>query len=57
MIAVSHVTPTGWDILGEARTMLRAAAEGVAAGGWQRPTPRPARRGDPGRTVPSVRAG
>lgn len=30
---------TGWDILDEARAMLRAAVAGVPEGGWQRPTP------------------
>jgi uncharacterized protein (TIGR03086 family) len=39
VIAMSHITPTGWDMLDEARTMLRAAVAGVPAGGWQRPTP------------------
>jgi uncharacterized protein (TIGR03086 family) len=39
VIAMSHIRPTGWDILDEARTTLRAAVAGVPAGGWQRPTP------------------
>ena len=30
---------TGWDILDEARAMLRAAADGVPAGAWARATP------------------
>ena len=30
---------TGWDVLDEARAMLRAAVAGVPADGWRRPTP------------------
>ncbi len=30
---------TGWDVLDEARAMLRAAVAGAPADGWQRPTP------------------
>ena len=30
---------TGWDVLDEARAMLRSAVAGVPADGWQRPTP------------------
>jgi uncharacterized protein (TIGR03086 family) len=36
---MSEITLTGWAILDEARGMLRAAAAGVPAGGWQRATP------------------
>ncbi len=36
---MSEITVTGWDVLDEARAMLRAAVTGVPAGGWQRPTP------------------
>jgi uncharacterized protein (TIGR03086 family) len=36
---MSEITMTGWDILDEARAMLRAAAAGVPAGAWARPTP------------------
>jgi uncharacterized protein (TIGR03086 family) len=33
------ITPTGWDILDEARTMLRTAVAGVPADSWNLPTP------------------
>jgi len=36
---MSEITLTGWDVLDEARAMLRAAVAGVPASGWQRPTP------------------
>jgi len=36
---MNDFTPTGWDILDEARTMLRTAVAGVAADGWNLPTP------------------
>ena len=36
---MSDITVTGWDVLDEARAMLRAAVAGIPAGGWQRPTP------------------
>ncbi len=36
---MSEITLTGWDILDEARAMLRTAVAGVPADGWQRPTP------------------
>ncbi len=36
---MSEITLTGWDVLDQARAMLRAAAAGVPADGWQRPTP------------------
>jgi uncharacterized protein (TIGR03086 family) len=36
---MSETTLTGWDVLDEARAMLRAAVAGVPADGWQRPTP------------------
>src|SRR5579863_2944542 len=36
---MSEIILTGWDVLDEARAMLRAAAAGVGAGGWSRPTP------------------
>jgi uncharacterized protein (TIGR03086 family) len=36
---MSEITLTGWDVLDEARAMLRAAVAGVPADGWQRPTP------------------
>ncbi len=36
---MNEITRTGWDILDEARAMLRAAVAGVPADGWQRPTP------------------
>jgi Mycothiol maleylpyruvate isomerase N-terminal domain len=36
---MSEITLTGWAVLDEARTMLRAAVAGVPADGWQRPTP------------------
>jgi uncharacterized protein (TIGR03086 family) len=36
---MSEITLTGWDVLDEARAMLRAAVAEVPADGWQRPTP------------------
>jgi hypothetical protein len=36
---MNEITRTGWDVLDEARTLLRAAVAGVSADGWQRPTP------------------
>ena len=36
---MNEITRTGWDVLDEARAMLRAAVAGVPAAGWQRPTP------------------
>jgi uncharacterized protein (TIGR03086 family) len=36
---MSEITWTGWDVLDEARAMLRAAVAGVLADRWQRPTP------------------
>ena len=36
---MNEITRTGWDVLDEARAMLRAAVDGVPADGWQRPTP------------------
>jgi uncharacterized protein (TIGR03086 family) len=36
---MSEITLTGWDVLDEARAMLRAAVTGVPADGWQHPTP------------------
>ncbi len=36
---MSEITVTGWDVLDEARAMLRAAVAGVPADGWQQPTP------------------
>ena len=36
---MNEITRTGWDVLDEARAMLRAAVAGVPADGWQRPTP------------------
>jgi uncharacterized protein (TIGR03086 family) len=36
---MSETTMTGWDILDEARAMLRTAAARVPAGAWARPTP------------------
>jgi uncharacterized protein (TIGR03086 family) len=36
---MNEITLTGWPVLDEARAMLQAAAAGVPAGGWQRPTP------------------
>ena len=36
---MSEIIVTGWDVLDEARAMLRAAAAGVGADGWSRPTP------------------
>jgi uncharacterized protein (TIGR03086 family) len=36
---MSEITFTGWAVLDEARAMLRAAVAGVAADGWQLPTP------------------
>src|SRR4029453_10643461 len=36
---MNEITRTGWDVLDEARTLLRAAVAGVPADGWQRPTP------------------
>jgi len=36
---MSEITVTGWDVLDEARALLRAAVAGVPADGWQRPTP------------------
>ncbi|SNT55224.1 TIGR03086 family protein [Asanoa hainanensis] len=34
-----NVTVSGWDVLDEAHRVLRATVAGVAAGGWNRPTP------------------
>ena len=36
---MNEITRTGWDVLDEARALLRAAVAGVPADGWQRPTP------------------
>jgi uncharacterized protein (TIGR03086 family) len=36
---MSEITLTGWDVLDEARAMLRATVAGVRADGWQHPTP------------------
>jgi uncharacterized protein (TIGR03086 family) len=36
---MSDITLTGWAVLDEARTMLRTAAAGVPADGWELPTP------------------
>ena len=36
---MSEITLTGWNVLDEARAMLRAAVARVPADGWQRPTP------------------
>ena len=36
---MNEITRTGWDVLDEARAMLRAAVAGAPADGWQRPTP------------------
>jgi uncharacterized protein (TIGR03086 family) len=36
---MSEITLTGWDVLDEARAMLRAAVARVPADGWQRATP------------------
>jgi uncharacterized protein (TIGR03086 family) len=36
---MSEITMTGWDVLDEARTMLRATVAGVPADGWELPTP------------------
>jgi uncharacterized protein (TIGR03086 family) len=36
---MNEITVTGWDILDEARAMLRTAVAGVPADGWRRPTP------------------
>ena len=36
---MSDITWTGWGVLDEARTMLRTAVAGVAADGWELPTP------------------
>ena len=36
---MNEIARTGWDVLDEARTLLRAAVAGVSADGWQRPTP------------------
>jgi uncharacterized protein (TIGR03086 family) len=36
---MSDITLTGWDVLDEARAMLRTAVAGVPADGWQRATP------------------
>ena len=36
---MSEITVTGWHVLDEGRAMLRSAAAGVPADGWQRPTP------------------
>jgi uncharacterized protein (TIGR03086 family) len=36
---MSETTLTGWDVLDEARALLRAAVAGVPADGWQQPTP------------------
>ena len=36
---MSEIILTGWHVLDESRAMLRAAAAGVPADGWQRPMP------------------
>jgi len=36
---MNEITRTGWDVLDAARALLRAAAAGVPADDWQRPTP------------------
>jgi uncharacterized protein (TIGR03086 family) len=36
---MNEITRTGWNVLDEARTLLHGAVAGVAADGWQRPTP------------------
>ncbi len=36
---MNEIILTGWHVLDEGRAMLRAAAAGVPADGWQRPTP------------------
>ncbi len=36
---MSEIILTGWDILDEARAMLRTVVAGVPADGWQQPTP------------------
>jgi uncharacterized protein (TIGR03086 family) len=36
---MSEIILTGWDVLDEARAMLRGAAAGVGPDGWSRPTP------------------
>jgi uncharacterized protein (TIGR03086 family) len=36
---MSEIALTGWDVLDEARAMLRAAVAGLPPDGWQRPTP------------------
>jgi uncharacterized protein (TIGR03086 family) len=36
---MSEITLTGWDVLDEARAILRAAVAGVPADGWQQATP------------------
>ena len=36
---MNEIIRTGWDVLDEARAMLRAAVAGVPADGWQRLTP------------------
>jgi uncharacterized protein (TIGR03086 family) len=36
---MSEITLTGWDVLDEARALLRAAVTGVPADGWQQATP------------------
>jgi uncharacterized protein (TIGR03086 family) len=36
---MSEITLTGWNVLDQARAMLRAVVAGVPADGWQRPTP------------------
>jgi uncharacterized protein (TIGR03086 family) len=36
---MNDITVTGWEVLDQARAMLRTAVAGVAADGWQRPTP------------------
>jgi uncharacterized protein (TIGR03086 family) len=39
MTKMSEITLTGWDVLDEARAVLRATVAGVPGDGWQRPTP------------------
>jgi uncharacterized protein (TIGR03086 family) len=36
---MNDATQTGWDVLDQARAMLRQAVAGVPADGWSRPTP------------------
>ena len=54
---MNEITRTGWDVLDEARAMLRAAVAGAPADGWQRLTPCTELECRPGAAARSARPG